>query len=858
MNGGIRRPLGHGVASLAMIISATVTAQTEPAGREVAPSGHGERLLAAAPRPVMIMDREDIRLSGSKQLADLLRRSVRNSFGSYRETSGHGPAQNAFLDLDGLGAGNTLILVNGRRVPGSPLAGGSGVDLNTLPLFAVERIEFLPPGAAAIHGPNALGGVVNVVLRDAVDGTEVEATAERPTRAGADAEHVSVLWGGRFDRARLTFGAEHFARAAIGDMDRAWSRALWTPGGAFADTRNVSVAGNTVFSSDFSQARALGDCDPAVYTGVLSDPLDTTGATGCGYPFANHSLLTGSLERTGVLLGAEHAIDAPGRGAVAYLDVRYTRGETGGRFAPALAPGFAVPCDALSGSVPSSFCSGSEPVIVAHRFVAHGNRDERVALDEHDLVVGLRGVLGGGVGYDASLRHYRYDALQTSGTYVSARRMTDAVLAGEYDFAEPPRTSPEVIRRTGLERRRDLLTDHRALRASLDGSAAVPDGSALRWLVGVDYAEQRYRDVYDYRNAYGATSEPGDALGSAGASARGERARGAAFGRTSVSPLDDVALVVAARFDDYDDVGSMFSRQAAAHWRPSAHLALRASWDRGFNAPGLHALHGEESSEYPGCPSGSTCEGGAQVEVVRSGNPELRAEAAERVNVGATAGWGDFSLGADYFEVAISDPMTSLSLDEVLRLERLGALPPGAAVERSGDVITRILSPTINRAGATVDVRGVGLGARVGWDIGPAAVALNARWARLVRFDEPSGQVRLGGSGGGRGFPEDRLNVTLDATSGRLTGRWAVHVISGFDNPQRTGRYGAWVGHDLALLWRDPFGLAGAELAAGVRNLTDRDPPLDPHAAYHIATSPVLDLYPVEGRTLYLTVSHRW
>ena len=236
MNRGLRRVLRHGVTALALIISATAMAGTEPAGREVAPSGHGERLLAAAPRPVMIMDREDIRLSGSKQLADLLRASVRNSFGSYRETSGHGPAQNAFLDLDGLGAGNTLILVNGRRVPGSPLAGGAGVDLNTLPLFAVERIEFLPPGAAAIHGPNALGGVVNVVLRDAVEGTEVEATAERPTRAGADTEHVSVLWGGRFDRARLTFGAEHFARAAIGDRDRAWSRALWTPGGAFADT----------------------------------------------------------------------------------------------------------------------------------------------------------------------------------------------------------------------------------------------------------------------------------------------------------------------------------------------------------------------------------------------------------------------------------------------------------------------------------------------------------------------------------------------------------------------------------------------------------------------------------------------
>ena len=434
--------------------------------------------------------------------------------------------------------------------------------------------------------------------------------------------------------------------------------------------------------------------------------------------------------------------------------------------------------------------------------------------------------------------------------------MNDAILAGDYDLAAPLRTRPEVIERTGLERRRELLMDHRGLGASLDGSAFASGAVGVRWLVGVDYSEQRYRDVYDYRNAFGATSEPGDALGSAGASARGKRARWAAYGRTSVSPLDDAVLIVVARIDDYDDVGSMFSRQAAVRWRPSAHLALRASWDRGFNAPGFHVLHGEESSDYPGCPAGSTCTDGAQVEVVRSGNPELRAEGADRVNLGATAGWGDFSLSADYFEVEISDPMTSLSLDGVLRLERLGALPPGVAVERSGDVITRIRNPTINQAGATVDVRGVGLGARIGWDVGPGDVALSARWARLLRFDEPSGQVRLGGSRGGRGFPEDRLNVSLDATSGRLTGRWGVHVISGFDNPQRTGRYGAWVGHDLALQWRDPFGLADAKFAAGVRNLTDRDPPLDPHAAYHIATSPVLDLYPVEGRTLYVTLSH--
>lgn len=850
--------LAFAAVSLAATAADTGMAGNGEPGPGAAVSGHIEHPFGTAPRPVTILNREDIRLSGMKNLADILRRSVHNSFGSDRERSGFGTAQTAFLGLNGLGSGNTLILVDGRRIPGSPFAGGSQADLNTLPLSAVERIEFLTGGAAAIHGPDAAGGAVNIVLRKSIQDAEVQGTIERPTRAGAESEHASVLWGGDLDGGRLTFGAEYFRRAAIGDRDRGWSRSTWTPGGAFADARNVSLAGNTVFVADYSDARSLGDCDPEVYTGVLSEPLGIPGATGCGFPYADISFMTGSLERTGFLLNAEHEIDALGDGTTLYFDARYTDGRTAGRFAPPVAPGLAVACNALPGSVTSSFCSGADTVIVAHRFVAHGNRDESTELNESDLVLGVRGALGGGMGYDAYLRHYRYDAAQSRGSYVSEARILDAISAGDYDLVRPFQTERDVIARTGLQLTRSLLTDYREVHASLDGSAPVSGGVGLRWDGGVEHAVEDYRDIYDYRNAFGATSGPEDALGSSGASARGERRRWTGFGEMGVSWRDDLEVSVAARLDDFDDMGSMLSRQAAASWRPFEHFALRASWERGFKAPGLNLFHSEEVAGYPACPSGETCAGGAQVEVVTAGNPALRPSETESVNLGATTGWRGLSLSADYFRTEIRNTVTILGLDEILRLERDGALPRGAGVERAGDVITRIRNPAINRADAKVEVRGIGMGARIDWDAGPADMALNARWSRILRYEEPSGDARLGGSIGGRAFPRDRLNMSLDAARGRVAARWSVHAISGFENPGRTGRLESWIGHDLLLSWRDPFGFSGAELMAGVRNLTDRDPPIDPVGGYAFAADPVLSLYPVEGRTLYMTFSHRW
>ncbi len=132
------------------------------------------RTNTETPSPVQVVTRQEIDRTGKTTVAEYLQTLTADGSGSIPKTFGNGFAGGgAGISLRGLGAGSTLVLLNGRRMATYGLADdGQKVftDLSTIPLDAVERVEVLKDGASAIYGSDAIAGVVNIILRSDFQG----------------------------------------------------------------------------------------------------------------------------------------------------------------------------------------------------------------------------------------------------------------------------------------------------------------------------------------------------------------------------------------------------------------------------------------------------------------------------------------------------------------------------------------------------------------------------------------------------------------------------------------------------------------------------------------------------------------
>ena len=191
----------------------------------------GSRLRSVAPTGHFFeIDREQIDRLGLTSTEDIIRYLPQNhsviTSGSTTTAQGASAATpsrslgQASVGLRGLGANATLVLVNGRRVASSPIYDGDGtINLNGIPASAVERVEVLMDGASAIYGSDALGGVVNFILRKDYSGSETKLRYENAANDG-NVELISQILGTTWDGGNATLSLEH-KRTDSADSDKA-------------------------------------------------------------------------------------------------------------------------------------------------------------------------------------------------------------------------------------------------------------------------------------------------------------------------------------------------------------------------------------------------------------------------------------------------------------------------------------------------------------------------------------------------------------------------------------------------------------------------------------------------------------
>ncbi|HUO82441.1 MAG TPA: TonB-dependent receptor plug domain-containing protein, partial [Gammaproteobacteria bacterium] len=179
-----------------------------------------QRVDIEGPSPVAVISREDIEATGDISVAEVLRGSTFNQFGSFKTRSGSSAQSSSTVSLRGLGSTRTLVLLDGRRISGAPNFGaGSAQNLNTIPIAAVERIEVLRDGASAIYGSDAIGGVINVILRKDYEGLQLNGHVGRPTNSGGDEDSYGLVGGISSGKGNITFSLDHEERDIIFNGD---------------------------------------------------------------------------------------------------------------------------------------------------------------------------------------------------------------------------------------------------------------------------------------------------------------------------------------------------------------------------------------------------------------------------------------------------------------------------------------------------------------------------------------------------------------------------------------------------------------------------------------------------------------
>lgn len=225
LRSGIRDVLVRSVAG-SILLGATAQAEQAATVDEleviVVTGSYIQGAAEDAALPVDVFTAEDLQMQGSPSMVDLVK-SIPAVQGVLGESNQFGAGQStgsSNINLRGIGAVRTLVLMNGRRIAASPT--GNGVDTNLLPMAAIGRIEVLKDGAAATYGSDAVAGVVNFITKNNVEGLSLDASYSYID--GSDGDYsANALWGHRTDRWNFMVAGGYRHRSELNTTERDWA-----------------------------------------------------------------------------------------------------------------------------------------------------------------------------------------------------------------------------------------------------------------------------------------------------------------------------------------------------------------------------------------------------------------------------------------------------------------------------------------------------------------------------------------------------------------------------------------------------------------------------------------------------------
>lgn len=801
--------------------------------------------------PVVRISREEIEHSGAVTLEQLLWRlpanvNAVNEARSVGEVTRPGVSS---ANLRGLGGGSTLVLLDGRRLANHAFD-GEAVDLGAIPLAAVERVEVLSDGASAIYGTDAIGGVINIILRKNFTGVQISGGGMVTQhgggswrQAGLDAGAGDLVRDGYNLLAALHVQHQHRLQARQREFARTAQRpeiGLDALHGSTFPANIVDRPGRRILNP----ALAVG-CAPPTSLPFRSFPFLTPA---CGEDPAAWTDLLPEAERASALLrgtwraGAAFDVYAEAllsRSRLEMLTPPMQVLPVGNAAGPPLYP-------AGGPYYPSTFAAAnglSGDLVLAYRADELGPRLNTVSGEAQRYVLGAQGRLDGwdvdaAFVYSANTQEQAY-----AGSWLYLSRLIPALRTGLINPWGPSSPEGEALLAStvfsGTPQTAQATTSLVSAAASRT-LTALPAGP-LMLALGGEARRERLSYIWDP----GVLLNGFAPVGNVQQSKRGHRDVQALHAEIELPIMRGLDAQVALRTDHYSDVGITTNPKVALRWRLQPQLLLRSSWGRGFRAPPLYALDAPAGvtrlvagrPDPVRCPVTKTVDDCfIVVQAYAGGNPNLRPETSVQQSTGLV--WQparDLSVTLDHWHQRQQGIIAPLAVEVALgsatqfadRIIR-GPVDP-ARPDLPGPIVGLDLSP-IN-LGTTL-TRGVDVA--VQWTPRPqpwGQLRTGLQGTYVARHDSQLDGVQfvplVGTAEYAAPVQRWRSTLTLDWTFGAL-GATLAHTYSAGYIDQFPGADGLPRRVSPTTLWDLQVRLAapgGWRWSVGIQNLFDRDPP---------------------------------
>lgn len=218
---------------------------------EVIVTGTHIRGIDNKTNPIIVIDRDQIDRSGYSSTQDLFRALPQNFTSGDASEDGifsgnaHAAGNQDFasgINLRGLGVSSTLVLLNGHRL--APSSFGSFVDVSLIPLSAIDRVEILTDGSSAIYGSDAVGGVVNIILKNDYKGADTTARFGSVTNGSRHEELLAQTLGTNWTTGNIVGTLQYQQQSALPAIDRDFASALPSPNDLLPQNRTYGATLN--------------------------------------------------------------------------------------------------------------------------------------------------------------------------------------------------------------------------------------------------------------------------------------------------------------------------------------------------------------------------------------------------------------------------------------------------------------------------------------------------------------------------------------------------------------------------------------------------------------------------------------